>query len=214
MASDKASALGSGLFGKTRQSVLALLFRRAGDNYYTKQIMDTVNSGRGAVQRELKNLTDSGIIVREARGRQIYYRANQESPIFNDLRNILGSAKAPTPAVRDTTSSYAPGRSTKPLSRIGVPKRALASFCRRNRIIRLSLFGSVLRRDFRSDSDIDVLVEFQPDHFPGFFKLADMQEELSALFGGRKVDLRTPGDLSRYFRQRVLDEAQVMYAAT
>ncbi len=213
MYSDKAGAVGTGLFGKTRQAVLALLYRRAGDSLYTKQIMDTVNSGRGAVQRELKNLTESGIIVREVRGRQVYYRANRESPIFNELSNIMKGATAPAPEVREKAAQYAPGRTAKPLSRIAVPKRELATFCRRNYIRRLSFFGSVLRQDFRPDSDVDVLVEFEPDHFPGFFKLADMQEELSTLLGGRKVDLRTPGDLSRYFRQRVLDEAQVMYAA-
>ena len=78
-------------------------------------------------------------------------------------------------------------------------------------IRRLSLFGSILRDDFRPDSDVDVLVEFEPDHVPGFFGLFDLQEELSALFG-RRVDLRTPEDLSRYFRDEVLARAEVQYA--
>jgi len=87
----------------------------------------------------------------------------------------------------------------------------IAQFCRRNHIRKLSLFGSVLREDFRPDSDIDVLVEFEPGHVPGFFHLFDLQEELSAVFG-RKVDLRTPEDLSRYFRAEVVAGAQVQYA--
>ena len=89
----------------------------------------------------------------------------------------------------------------------------MAEFCRRNHIIKLSLFGSILRDDFTPDSDIDVLVQFEPDHTPDFFILADMEDELFILFG-RKVDLRTPQDLSRYFRDRVVKEAEVQYSQT
>ena len=88
----------------------------------------------------------------------------------------------------------------------------LSTFCRRHHVRRLSLFGSVLGPDFRADSDVDVLVEFEPGHTPGFFGLFDMQEQLSQILAGRNVDLRTPADLSRYFRGRVLAEAQVIYA--
>jgi predicted nucleotidyltransferase len=94
-----------------------------------------------------------------------------------------------------------------------LPVEALAAFCRRNHISRLSLFGSVLREDFGPGSDIDVLVEFEPDHVPGFFRLAGLERELLVLLGHRKVDLRTPEDLSRYFRQQVLASARVVYAA-
>jgi predicted nucleotidyltransferase len=96
---------------------------------------------------------------------------------------------------------------------ISVPKEALAAFCRDRGIRRLAFFGSVLRSDFRPDSDIDVLVEFEPDRIPTLFDIAGMEQELSELLGSRKVDLRTPEDLSRYFRQQVLAEAEVQYAA-
>ena len=76
----------------------------------------------------------------------------------------------------------------------------------------MAFFGSVLRADFGPESDIDVLVEFEPAHVPGLFGIARMEHELSTLFGGRKVDLRTPEDLSRYFRDDVLKEAEVQYA--
>lgn len=95
---------------------------------------------------------------------------------------------------------------------ITVPKVQLAAFCRQHHIQRLAIFGSALRADFSPESDVDVLVEFEPDHVPGLFGIARMERELSALFGGRKVDLRTPEDLSRYFRQRVMEEAEVQYA--
>ena len=96
--------------------------------------------------------------------------------------------------------------------RLAPPKKKLAAFCRANGIGRLSVFGSALRDDFGPDSDIDLLVEFDIDHIPGLLRLAGMELELSELFGGRKVDLRTPQDLSRYFRQQVISEAEVQYA--
>ena len=95
---------------------------------------------------------------------------------------------------------------------IAVDRQRIAEFCRRHSIRRLSFFGSVLRDDFRTDSDIDVLVEFEPGRVPGLIRLAGMEIELSALLG-RKADLRTAGDLSRYFRDEVVSSAQAMYAA-
>lgn len=95
---------------------------------------------------------------------------------------------------------------------IAIDQERLAAFCRRHHIRRLALFGSVLRADFGPQSDIDVLVEFDPAHIPGLFGIARMERELSAIFGGRRADLRTAEDLSRYFRQDVLREAEVQYA--
>jgi hypothetical protein len=96
--------------------------------------------------------------------------------------------------------------------KIILPQDKIAGFCRRHHIHRLALFGSTLHGDFRPDSDVDILVEFEPGREPGFFGLARMERELSGLLGGRKVDLRTPEDLSRYFRDEVLAEAEVQYA--
>jgi len=79
----------SGLFGKTRQAVLAFLYLRSDSSFYTRQILDTLRIGRGTVQRELKNLTDTGIIIREVQGRQVYYRANEKCTIFNELKSIV-----------------------------------------------------------------------------------------------------------------------------
>jgi len=91
------------------------------------------------------------------------------------------------------------------------PKSKIAEFCRRHHIRQLAVFGSALREDFGPESDIDVLVEFESGHTPGFFRLFDMEEELSTLFGGRKADIRTAEDLSRYFRDEVIANAQVQY---
>jgi len=98
------------------------------------------------------------------------------------------------------------------MARITVDRRSLAEFCRKHHIRRLALFGSALRDDFGPESDVDVLVEFESSHTPGLFGIARLERELSALFGGRKVNLRTPEDLSRYFREDVLREAEGQYA--
>ncbi len=95
--------------------------------------------------------------------------------------------------------------------KISIPEEKIASFCRHNRIRKLSFFGSVLRDDFSSESDVDVLVEFEPNTQVGlqFFK---MEQDLSEILG-RKVDLNTPGFLSKYFREKVIAEAEVLYDA-
>jgi len=95
--------------------------------------------------------------------------------------------------------------------KIAIDREAVAGFCRRHHIRRLALFGSVLRDDFAPDSDIDVLVEFEPGHTVGLIRLASIERELSDLLG-RKADIRSPADLSPYFRDEVLEQAEVQYA--
>ena len=96
--------------------------------------------------------------------------------------------------------------------RIEIDHQRIAEFCRRNRISRLSFFGSVLRDDFGPESDVDVLVQFEPGCIPSLFGLARMQRELTEILG-RQVDFKTPGFLSRYIRDRILAEAQEEYVA-
>lgn len=98
-------------------------------------------------------------------------------------------------------------------SKVHAPRKGIREFCSPNHIARLSLFGSVLTANFGSESDIDVLVEFEPGQTPGFLRLAALENELSALFGGQKVDLRAPQELSRYFRDEIIASAEVQYAA-
>ena len=95
---------------------------------------------------------------------------------------------------------------------LSVSRSELTEFCEAHGIRRLAIFGSALRSDFGPESDVDVLVEFAPGRTPGLLGLAGMEMELSTLFDGRKVDLRTPEDLSRYFRREVVDAAEVQYA--
>jgi predicted nucleotidyltransferase len=97
------------------------------------------------------------------------------------------------------------------MSRLPIDQDALAGLCRRHAIRRLSLFGSVLRSADRRDSDADFLVEFEPEAKPSLLDLAQIERELSGLLSGRPVDLRIAEDLSRYFRDAVLREAEVQY---
>jgi uncharacterized protein len=94
---------------------------------------------------------------------------------------------------------------------IPIDRHQIAEFCRQHHIRRLALFGSVLRDDSSPQSDVDVLVEFEPGHVPGF-AFFSLEEELSAILG-RRVDLNTAGFLSKYFREEVLGEAEVLYDA-
>jgi predicted nucleotidyltransferase len=95
---------------------------------------------------------------------------------------------------------------------IQIDKDLVAAFCQTHHIVRLALFGSVLTDRFTEESDVDVLVEFDPVHIPGMIRLCGMERELSGIIG-RKVDMRTPNDLSHYFRDNVVNTAVVQYAA-
>lgn len=100
-----------------------------------------------------------------------------------------------------------------PTAHIPIPTESITALCRRRRVRRLALFGSVLRDDFRPDSDIDMLVEFAEDARVGLFDMADMEADLATILG-RRVDLRTPAELSRYFRDEVLRSSRAIYAAS
>jgi uncharacterized protein len=94
---------------------------------------------------------------------------------------------------------------------VTIDNMALEKFCRENGIRKLSLFGSVLRDNFKPDSDINLLVEFMPGEVVTLIRLSQIERGLSTLFGKRKIDLRTPRELSAYFRDRVLAEAEELY---
>lgn len=94
---------------------------------------------------------------------------------------------------------------------IPLPRKEIAEFCEEHGVRKLSLFGSVLRGDFGPESDIDVLVEFKRDRVPSLFELVPMQQALRQIFEGREIDLKTPMELSRYFRDEVLSSAHVLY---
>jgi predicted nucleotidyltransferase len=97
-----------------------------------------------------------------------------------------------------------------PINELTIDKHSLADFCQRHHIRRLSVFGSALRNDFRPESDVDVLVEYEPEHAPGW-EIVDMEEELGHLFGGRKIDMVNRKYLSPRLKERILATAVVQY---
>jgi predicted nucleotidyltransferase len=129
-----ANLLADGLFGKTRQAVLAFLFSHTDRAFYTKQILDAVKIGSGAVQRELKNLTDAGIITREVQGRQVYYHANERCPIFDELKGVVRK----TFGIADVIV-----KSLEPV---------------KGKIRTAFIFGSIARGDEDKASDIDLMI--------------------------------------------------------
>lgn len=122
--------------------------------------------------------------------------------------SVLGSDCA----LPGATGTGTAGGYTRAVGRLGFDPDELTRTCARHRIKRLSLFGSVLKGTNGPESDIDLLVEFEPGATPGMLRLATIAEELSTLLGGRRVDLRTPEDLSRYFRDEVVRTAEVQFA--
>jgi predicted nucleotidyltransferase/predicted transcriptional regulator with HTH domain len=192
------------IFGsKLRAKVLVYLFTHTDDRFYVRQLTALIVEDSTNVSRELARLENIGILVSTVEGKQKYYQVNRKSPVFKQIKGLMTQMNALEPPAPKSS----PDRLNQ---RLRVDKRKLAAFCRQNHIRTLSLFGSVLRDDFKPESDIDVLVEFQPGQSPGFLQLGSMEEELSQLTGGRKVDLRTPQDLSKQFRDRVLKEAVVL----
>jgi predicted nucleotidyltransferase len=186
------------LGSRVRAKLLGWLFTHPDERYFVRQLAAFVEEDSTNMSRELARLERAGILVSTTEGRQKYYQANRQSPLFNELHELIVKTV---------------GMGASPVFRpFRLPHDSLAKFCHKHHIRKLSLFGSVLTKDFRPDSDIDVLVEFEPDHVPGF-AIIDIENELSRLVG-RKVDLRMPGDLSRYFRDRVVREAKVEYAET
>lgn len=197
------------LFGKTRQAILSLLYGHPEESFYLRQISRITGSGVGSVQRELKKLSDAGIIRRTFSGRHVYFQANQESPVFEGLKNLISPSGGKSAVAEVVSSCTAVPDKRMIMRRIAASRRKLAAFCRGHNIRKLALFGSILREDFDSESDVDMLVEFEPGKVPGF-AFFGIQEELSKMLG-RKVDLRTPEELSRYFREQVMREAKILY---
>jgi predicted nucleotidyltransferase len=294
------------LGSRLRAKVLGWLFTHPDERYFVRQLTALVEEDSTNVSRELARLEKNDILISTTEGKQKYYQANRQSPLFDDLHGIIVKTAGVADALRSALASaigqikvafifgsMASGderkrsdidvmivgrvsfedvvsllseaeeklgrevnpvvypitefrhkirdghhflntvlkgeriflignedeltklvsRETSPVSQpFRLPQNRLAEFCHEHHIRKLSLFGSVLTKNFRLDSDIDVLVEFEPGHVPGF-AIIGMENELSRLVG-RKVDLRTAGDLSRYFRDKVVREAKVEYAQT
>ena len=209
--------LADALFPGIRQRVLGYLFGQPERSFYASELIQLVGGGSGAVQRELARLEGSGLVQVTYRGTQKHYQANPDSPIYSELCGIADKALPSQPRGGAHGAVVSDRNKEEVLYIAGslpVPRRALVALAERYHIKRLSLFGSAARGELRADSDIDVLVEFQTDKAPSLGGLSALQEELSALFEGRKVDVATPAILNNPYRRREIEkDMEVLYAA-
>jgi uncharacterized protein len=198
------------LFGAYRRAVLGLLLLRPGESFHVRRAARLTGVPPGSLHRELKALAAAGLLTRTAVGNQVFYAANTRSPVFKELASILEKSAGAPPELQSPIGEY----NVSPGTSLRVPQRAINELCRRYGVAKMSLFGSAARGELRPESDVDLLVEFKPASRTSSFDLVDMQAELSALFGKRKVDIASPKVLDNPFRRRaILPELRTIYAA-
>ncbi|MEE8339197.1 MAG: nucleotidyltransferase domain-containing protein [Xanthomonadales bacterium] len=207
-----ATSAANALFTKTQQKVLALLFGKPGKSYYTNEIMRLVDMGRGNVSRELERLVSAEILTCTRTGNQKHYQANANSPIFRELKKIIqitcnGSVDIKQAPNFEKDAILIPGINS-------VSRKALKKIADHYHIRRLDLFGSAARGELKEDSDIDLLVEFEKDKAPSLGGMVKLQDDLSALFGRRMVDVATRSILNNPYRRQAIRKNMVeLYAA-
>ena len=221
----QSSKLSDALFSKTQRRLLALLFGNPERSYYANEIVRAAGVGVGAVQRELQGLAAAGLVTVSALGNRKHYQANPESPIFGELRGIvakvLGAAEdgggrrdGATPlssALQQPHANYVVGPRTASLE---VPAKKIAALCRRYGVKKLSLFGSAARGEMTPESDVDLMVEFEPASRVTLWDMPKMQAEFSALLGRRRVELVPPEVMKNPFRRKsILADLRVLYEA-
>ena len=215
------------LFGRYRRQVLGLLLLRPEESFYVRELERLSGMRAGPLHRELSALSAAGLVKRLAQGNQVRYQANRSAPFFAELCGIFrkasdGLSGAGTSALtaRESEPQYritpkAEAKEVSPsLRRLGVSRRDVSALCRKWNIGRMSLFGSVTRDDFGPDSDVDVLVDFPRGSAPSLFGIVRLRDELSSLFGGRRVDVVTPAVFRNPARKSAIEQdLQLIYEA-
>jgi len=223
MGTHSSSSPGEALFTKTQRRILGLLFGTPERSYYANEIVRSAGVGIGAALRELDRLVASGLVVVARIGNQKHFQANRNSPVFAELQGLarkilanVGISRAAIPGhvqVPVAHSAVAIYEVT-PDSGLEVSRTALARLCRKYGVRKLSLFGSAARREMKSTSDVDLLVEFAPESRASLFDFPAMQRDFSEAFGHRRVDLVPPEVLKNpYRRKAILPDLQVLYEA-
>lgn len=208
------------LLGSTRTAVLRTLLLKPGAALHVRELARVTGASPGSLHRDLRMLTELGLLLREEVGRQVHYRANPACPAFEALAGLLRDADTAAPAPQAHTTDarvlHSPVATyhAEPREKLHIPRGRLAALCRKHHIRKLSLFGSAARNGMNPDSDVDLLVEFEPGSKASLLEIPALQEELSALFDGRKVDVATPEILDNPFRRKtILPELMTLYAA-
>jgi predicted nucleotidyltransferase/DNA-binding HxlR family transcriptional regulator len=191
------------LFGTYRRQVLSLLFGQPGLGLHVREIARRTGVPPGSLHRELRVLAEAGVLERTPAAGQVRYRANARGRLFEPLLAMFGE---PPMRIAEPAADYGATtpRRARVLARLNVPDRVLSALARRYGLKRMAFFGSVTRDDFKPQSDVDVLVDFEGPRTNPFAKL-DLADELSALFGGRKVDVVTSGALRNPVRRASIE---------
>jgi predicted nucleotidyltransferase len=208
------------LFTKTQRRILGLLFGNPEQSHFANEIVRFAGVGIGSALRELDRLAAAGIVVVARIGNQKHFQANRRSPVFEELsgiaRKLLVEGREFDIGATRTLVAGSPGAiyDVTPAAMVEVPRPALARMCRKYGVKKLCLFGSAARREMKSTSDVDLLVEFAPGSRTSIFDFPEMQRDFSRLFGNRAVDLVPPGVLRNpYRRKAIAPDLKVLYEA-
>ena len=202
------------LFPAYRRRVLELLLEHRGEALHGREIARRTGLPAGTLNRELALLAQAGVLRREPRGNQHLYSLDTTCVIYEELASILRKTanvgerkRAIAPVLEEPRASYR----ARP-AKLDIPKRRLQALCRKYRIRKLSIFGSAARGEARPDSDVDLMVEFEPDEAPSLWDFPEMQKDFSALFGGRRVDLVPPQVMANPHRRKsIARDLRVLY---
>jgi predicted nucleotidyltransferase len=209
----KPQALSAALFSKTQRRVLGLLFGHSERSFYANEIVRAARAGVGAVQRELEGLAAAGLVTVSRLGNQKHYQADRDSPIFGELQSIVAKVLTgpAAPVLQQPRAEYAV--SARP-ARLRIPKKEIAALCRKYGVRKLSLFGSAARGEMKPESDVDLMLEFDPASKTSLWDYPAMQEDFSALFDHRKVEFASPEILRNPFRRKtILPDLKTLYEA-
>jgi predicted nucleotidyltransferase len=212
------SALSDALFSKSQRRVLGLLFGHSERSFYANEIVRAARAGVGAVQRELEGLAAAGLVTVSRVGNQKHYQANRGSPIFDELRSIVAkvltagqTAGTAAPVLQQPRAEYAVGAKA---AKLRIPKKEIAALCRKYGVKKLSLFGSAARGEMNPQSDVDLMIEFDPASKTSLWDYPAMQDDFSALFDHRKVEFASPEILRNPFRRKtILPDLKTLYEA-
>ena len=208
----RATRLADVLFNASHRLILKLFLQNPDASFHVRDVARRTGMSPGALHRELTSFARTGFLRRVEVGQQVHYQLDHRFPdlarISQAISGLLGGPAAS--GVADVPGKYRVETGTvagdAPFERLSVGKKELASLCRRHRIRKLSFFGSVTRADFTAASDVDVLVEFQPDHSATLAHLVDLRVDLSELFGGRNVDVATNAILKNPYRRAAIEK--------
>jgi predicted nucleotidyltransferase/DNA-binding transcriptional ArsR family regulator len=211
------------LLGGARAAVLSALLLHPAERLHVRELARVTGTSAGSLHRELRLLAELGLLRREEAGRQVFYRADTSHPVYEPLAAMLRADRSGPPAHAPGTAgarSRAKAGGTRPRRQANgaalpaVSPQRLAALCRRHHVRRLAVFGSAARGEAGAASDVDLLVEFEPGRAPSFWESPGIEQELSALFGNRPVDLVPPEALNNpYRRATMLRDLTVLYEA-